>query len=104
MALNKQPIFTSTPILRVTTINPSIPSTLNPVDNVTDVYACDIEDGCLIERINIVSAAIPGEETSDKTIYLCIYTNDDTAYAVYKTVFMAAATVSDIVHLKEEYY
>lgn len=76
---NKQPLFTSIPILYPLTFDPYIPDFLTPRmgNNVNVIYGDPSSNGTLITRITVTATAIPGDVVTDKIIYIGIRNGGD---------------------------
>lgn len=99
MAYNRQPIFTNTPILQVTTFDPVIitdnyqPGTSSP----TVVYTAGSVEGDLIDKITISATGdLTNSNVSAKLVYVYIRWDNSGSpvYSLYKTLAMPATTVS----------
>ena len=104
MALNKQPIFTSTPVLvsKTTDVqkyqgnihNPDAQDSISPAGP-TEVFTATDSYGTLIERITVSGCgSIDSSQISEKYIYLFIYYPTDTKWALYKSAYIPSTTIS----------
>lgn len=96
-AINKQPVFTSTPILVSKTFDPVINTkSYDLSSNIPTIVFDSIDsNGTLIERVTVSAAGdTQYSEVSRKLVYLCIYDTTN-GWSLYKTAVMPAATVSD---------
>jgi hypothetical protein len=104
MAINKQPIFTATPILVSITVDPvfavnynNAPALLPP----TDIFVAEDSNGTLIERITVSAVGSTySPNVTQKYVYLYIYDPTDYSYigndpmwTLYKSAYMPAATL-----------
>lgn len=99
MAVNKQPIFTGTPVLQATRINSG--GTVFDISDIrnssTSVFVAGIGEGTLIDRITITAFASPDSSyrnVSDKLIYLSAY-DGSTDSAIIRVINFPATTVSN---------
>ncbi len=102
MALNKQPIFTATPLLITSQFDPEIPTTLrNPgMDNYDTIYTDESDYGSLITKVIVVSTGLVGDRVITKVIYLGIKDKDTGVASLYQSKVMtgiSTITSSDIV-------
>lgn len=89
--LNKQPIFTATPILiaKGLDIQRNIADTYD-TSNCTDIYVDDSTYGSLISKITVMANAnisIPAR-VSSKRVDLYVYNKESGKYALYQSKFM----------------
>jgi hypothetical protein len=72
--LNKQPIFTGTPLLITSQFDPEIPTNLKApgINNYTVVYEDASVYGSLITKVTVCSTGLVGETVTTKVIYLGI--------------------------------
>ena len=82
MAINKQPVFTASPILRVTRIPANELNTFDPssaTTNSVDIVTASDSFGTLIERITIHPMVVPGGNgyhvITSKVMYIILYDN-----------------------------
>jgi len=100
--LNKQPIFTATPLLITNQFEPLIPTSLREpgINNYTTIYE-DLSDyGSLITKITVVSTGLVGMKVSPKIIYLGIRdatTNIASLYQSKAMIGVGNLTSSDVV-------
>jgi hypothetical protein len=99
---NKQPLFTSRPILVSLQFDPEIPTTLrNPgIDNRTTIYTDETSNGSLITRITVNSTALIGDNVTTKVIYIGVSDPDNTIYSLYASKVMtgiSGLTSTDVV-------
>ena len=89
-ALNKQPIFTATPILATKQFEPPVLTSLrNPgMKEGTEVYSDTTTYGSLITKVTVVSTGIVGARVSTKVIYLGIQDNDSGVISLYQSKVM----------------
>jgi len=94
MAQNKQPLFTSQPILVSKQFDPQEPSTLrNPgMDNRTTIYTDGTTNGTLITKITVNATALIGDNVTTKVIYIGVYDPDNTTYSLYASKVMTGIT------------
>jgi hypothetical protein len=87
--LNKQPIFTATPILIVkgTDIQQNTSNTYN-TDNCTDIYVDDSTYGSLITKITVNANGKIGANVSNKRIDLYILNKESEKYVLYQSRYM----------------
>ena len=102
MALNKQPIFTATPLLITNQFEPRIPTTLrNPGINSYDtIYKDESDYGSLITKVTVVSTGLVGDRVITKVIYLGIEDKGTGVASLYQSKVMtgiSTITSSDIV-------
>jgi maleate cis-trans isomerase len=72
-ALNKQPIFTATPVLACLAFDPVIVTSVYKTADVTIIYDDISTHGSLITKITVNSPLrTPGEQATQKRIYLMI--------------------------------
>lgn len=99
MAINKQPVFTTAPILVTTIYNPSVVSELNNPGSYLNTSIFDSTDanGTLIERITVscLGDPITAPSVSAKLVYLYLYDINNTVWSLYKTATMPATTVTN---------
>lgn len=73
--LNKQPIFTATPILKCIEFDPALAVSLYDISEGSPIYTDASDNGSLITKITVNSPAVvkePAEEVTTKRIYLLI--------------------------------
>jgi hypothetical protein len=102
MALNKQPIFTATPLLITKQFDPVIPTTLrNPgINNFTVIYTDASDYGSLITKVTVVSTGLVDDKVATKVIYLGIVDNGTKKASLYQSKVMTGTdtiTSGDIV-------
>lgn len=100
--LNKQPIFTATPLLITNQIDPQIPSTLRQpgIDNYTTIYTDASDYGSLITKVTVVSTGLVGDIVTTKVIYLGIVDTTSGVASLYQSKVMtgiSGLTSNDIV-------
>lgn len=100
--LNKQPIFTATPLLVTSQFDPPIPSTLRSpgIDNSTSIYTDSTTYGSLITKVTVVSTGLVGDTVTTKVIYLGIRDASTAVISLYQSKVMTGITgltSSDIV-------
>lgn len=90
MALNKQPIFTATPLLITSQFDPPKPATLrNPgMDVGTTVYEDRSTYGSLITKVTVVSTGVIGGTVTTKVIYLGIEDTSTNILSLYQSKVM----------------
>lgn len=96
MAVNKQPVFTGTPILKCNIFDPNINTdSTNPAGwSPIVVYTCNSTEGDLIERITISATGDTTNTTvNDKLVYIYLYENG-VGYSLYDTIHIPATTIS----------
>lgn len=92
--LNKQPIFTATPVLTSQKVTLATPTSLYNVANAVDIYIDATTYGTLINRITISADGILSANIPATTIYLFVNDNINSAYNLYKSaVINAVASV-----------
>ena len=102
MAINKQPIFTATPLLITNQFDPQIPGSLkNPgIDNYDIIYT-DVSDyGSLITKVTVCSIGLIGSNVTTKVIYLGIRDKNTEVASLYQSKVMtgiSGLTSSDTV-------
>jgi hypothetical protein len=98
---NKQPLFTSQPILASLQFDPEIPTTLrNPgMDNFNEIYLDDTSNGSLITRITVNSTGLVGDTVTTKIIYIGFQTGEFEAplYASKVMTGISGLTSTDVV-------
>ena len=100
--LNKQPIFTSTPLLITNQFDPKIPTSLREpgMVNYTTIYE-DLSDyGSLITKVTVVSTGLIGMTVIPKVIYLGIKDATSGIASLYQSKVMTGVdplTSSNIV-------
>jgi hypothetical protein len=78
MPINKQPIFTATPILECLQFDPVISTSLRNTSEVTIIYTDSSTYGSLITKITVNSPLRePGDSSTTKRIYLMVSNSDD---------------------------
>jgi hypothetical protein len=89
-SINKQPIFTATPILATRQFEPPVLTSLrNPgMKEGTEVYVDTTTYGSLITKVTVVSTGIVGSRVSTKVIYLGIQDNDSGVISLYQSKVM----------------
>ncbi len=102
MALNKQPIFTATPLLITSQFDPPVPTTLrNPgMDKGTVVYTDGTIYGSLITKVTVVSTGLIGDKVTTKIIYLGIEDANSGRVSLYQSKVMTGIgtlTATDVV-------
>lgn len=102
MALNKQPIFTATPLLITNQFDPQIPTKFtNPgINNATTIYTDASDYGSLITKVTVVSTGEVGDRVTTKVIYLGIKDKDTGRASLYQSKVMtgiSTITSSDVV-------
>lgn len=100
--LNKQPIFTATPLLITNQFDPQIPSTLRDpgIDNYTTIYTDTSNYGSLITKVTVVSTGLVGSNVTTKVIYLGIRDTTSGVVSLYQSKVMtgiSGLTSNDIV-------
>jgi hypothetical protein len=98
---NKQPLFTSQPILLPLQFDPEIPTTLrNPgMDRFNEIYADETTNGSLITRITVNSTGLIGDTVTTKIIYIGLQTGESEAplYASKVMTGISGLTSTDVV-------
>ena len=102
MAINKQPVFTTAPVLTTQIYDPDIVTDTyypdNYLTNTSRVFTSSDSNGTLIERITISSTGdLSNTTVTAKLIYLYLYDSSATTWSLYKTAAMPATTVSTTV-------
>lgn len=100
MPLNKQPIFTATPILECIEFDPQITTGLYSSNKATEIYDDKSTYGSLITKITVNSPAKVGDRATTKRIYLMISdVKTPTNYNIFDSKLMtgiaSAAVVTD---------
>jgi hypothetical protein len=100
--LNKQPIFTATPLLITNQFDPRIPTTFRGpgIDEYTSVYNDDTTYGSLITKVTVVSTGLVGSNVTTKVIYLGIIDKSSGIASLYQSKIMtgkSGLTSTDIV-------
>jgi hypothetical protein len=98
--INKQPVFTDIPVLKITQVNITSDNNANPIGsagNPTSIVAADDVYGTLIERITVTATADTKNypDVLAKLVYL--YIGAGSKWVLYKTAAMPATTVTDTV-------
>lgn len=93
--LNKQPIFTSTPLLITSQFDPSVPTTLtNPgIDNYDVIYEDVSIYGSLITKVTVSSTGLVGDRVTTKVIYLGITDVNSGKASLYQSKVMTGINV-----------
>jgi hypothetical protein len=98
---NKQPLFTSQPILLPLQFDPEIPTTFrNPgMDRFNEIYLDETSNGSLITRITVNSTGLIGDTVTTKIIYIGFQTGDPEAplYASKVMTGISGLTSTDVV-------
>ena len=101
MAINKQPVFTTAPILINKIYSPQIVDILySPATYLTNdsrIFDSTDANGTLIERITVSCLGDPTTHTqvSAKLVYLYLYDTNNDLWSLYKTATMPATTVTE---------
>jgi hypothetical protein len=101
MAINKQPVFTTAPILVTTIYNPEVVDvTYDPSSYLTNnsrIFDSTDANGTLIERITVSCLGDPINNTSvsAKLVYLYLYDITNDLWSLYKTATMPVTTVTN---------
>jgi hypothetical protein len=100
--LNKQPIFTGTPLLITSQFDPQIPTNLKTpgIDNYTVVYEDASFYGSLITKVTVCSTGLIGTNVTTKVIYLGIKDLDSDIASLYQSKIMtgiSGLTATDVV-------
>lgn len=100
--LNKQPIFTATPILTTNQFDPPVLTSLRDpgMKEGTEVYADSTSYGSLITKVTVVSTGIVGSRITTKVIYLGIEDNTSGVISLYQSKIMtgiSTLTTTDVV-------
>jgi hypothetical protein len=103
MALNKQPIFTSTPILKSQTIDVRRfhygiydPTNGGPAGAPTNIFTADDDYGTLIERITVSTCGdLSNTVISEKFVHLFIYDPNEITWSLYKSAYIPAITIDN---------
>lgn len=90
LPLNRQPIFTATPLLISLAAQPAILSQTYNIDpeTVTEIYRDASLCGCMIRSIRLNATAANGTRVNDKRVYLLIYNENSASYNLYLSAFM----------------
>jgi len=88
--LNKQPIFTGTPLLITSQFDPEIPTNLKApgIDNYTVVYEDASVYGSLITKVTVCSTGLIGTNVTTKVIYLGIVDANSGVASLYQSKIM----------------
>jgi len=101
--LNKQPIFTSTPILKSQTIDVRRfhygiydPTNGGPGGYTpTNIFTADDDYGTLIERITVSTCGdLSNTIISEKFVHLFIYDDNLVTWSLYKSAYIPAITIN----------
>ena len=100
--LNKQPIFTATPLLITNQFEPLIPTSLKEpgINNYTTIYEDASQYGSLITKVTVTSTGLVGMTVIPKVIYLGIKDKDSGIASLYQSKVMTGVdplTSSNIV-------
>lgn len=101
MAINKQPVFTTSPILVTTIYNPDVVDILySPatyLTNTSRIFDSTDTNGTLIERITVSCLGDPSNNDSvaAKLVYLYLYDVANDLWSLYKTATMPATTITN---------
>jgi hypothetical protein len=92
--VNKQPIFTATPLLITSQFDPPVLTTLrNPgMDGGTSVYNDETNFGSLITKVTVVSTGLVGDNVTTKVIYLGIRDVNTDVVSLYQSKVMTGIT------------
>jgi len=96
--INKQPVFTNSPILVSRIVDPPINTGTVGITALppTTLFTSNDTFGSLIERVTVSATGDTTVTTVNaKLIYLCIYDDIQTSWSLYKTAAMPARTISD---------
>jgi len=100
MAVNKQPIFTATPILVTRTFRPGDFASLNVNDIVSNlpltIFEAAATEGTLLERLTIRALADVANlpTVSQKLVYVWVYTDVYSAWSIYDVIQFASTSVT----------
>lgn len=102
MPLNKQPIFTATPLLITNQFDPLIPTSLREpgMSNFTEIYEDQSDYGSLITKVTVVSTGLVGDKVTTKVIYLGIRDNTSHIASLYQSKVMTGInelSINDVV-------
>jgi len=94
--LNKQPIFTSTPILKSQTIDVRRfhygiydPTNAGPAGVPTEIFTAGDDYGTLIERITVSTCGdLSNTVISEKFVHLFIYDENSGTWSLYKSAYI----------------
>jgi hypothetical protein len=100
--LNKQPIFTATPILTTAQFDPAIPNSMRDpgLDAYTVIYLDESSYGSLITKVTVTAAGSVGERVTTKVIYLGILDAGTSVATLYQSKVMTGIndlTATDVV-------
>lgn len=100
--LNKQPIFTATPLLITDQFDPKVPSTLrNPgLNEYTTIYTDASDYGSLITKVTVNATGLVGDRVTTKVIYLGIVDKESGVASLYQSKVMtgiSGLTATDVV-------
>ena len=100
MAVNKQPIFTATPVLVTRRFETSSFAALNVNDIAGNLPLTILQstatEGTLLERLTIRALADVANlsTVSQKLVYVWVYTNEYTAWSIYDVIQFASTSVT----------
>lgn len=102
MALNKQPVFTSTPILVSQTVDVARfhygiynPNSAGPEGAPTILFEAADDYGTLIERITVSTCGdLTNTIISEKFVHLFIYDYNQSTWSLYKSAYIPAITIN----------
>lgn len=102
MSVNRQPVFTQSPILVTKIINPAIANANYTPTSFFDanslIFTAASAAGTAINKITISAVGDTTNTTvSAKLVYVYLFQDATTTYSLYKTSIMPAATISDTV-------
>jgi hypothetical protein len=102
MSVNRQPVFTQSPILVTKIINPVIANANYTPSSFFNggslIYTATSVEGTLINKITISATGDTTNTTvSAKLVYVYLYQNSTTTYSLYKTSVIPATTISNTV-------
>lgn len=86
MALNKQPIFTATPILSAIAAATYSETPTSP----TEIYADNSTFGTMINRITVTPNVAIGNPVTTSLVYLMVSSNSGSTWSVLKTNYFPA--------------
>ena len=100
--INKQPIFTATPLLITSQFDPPVLSTFTDpgMDGYTGIYRDDSTYGSLITKVTVCSTGKIGSTVTTKVIYLGIVDHTSGVASLYQSKIMtgiSGLSATDIV-------
>ena len=92
--LNRQPIFTSTPILATSQFDPAIPTSFKDpgMDTGTSIFTDTSTYGSLITKVTVTATGKLGDNVTNKIIYLGIQDVVNSVVTLYQSKVMTGKT------------